>query len=337
MTTPMQLTAAPALKQSPVQGSSRIAPDSNYVTGILLCLAATILFGLMFPVITSALAHLDPFTFTSLRYMIAALASLVLLLVMEGKTALQPRGESIVLAWLLGTVGFAGFGFLVFLGQQLAGSDGALMASIMAATQPMLGVLIGSIARRILPPRYTLLFVVLSFCGVAIVVTQGDISALLKQPRSYGANALILLGMVCWLVYTFSASYFTQWSTLKYTTITMWLGLTSIVAINLSLLAGEVVPMPSAANLTAVIPHLLYMGLIASFVGVLCWNLGNRILTPLNGVLFMDVVPITAFGVSALTGVVPTSIQIVGACITGTAVILNGLYLRSRAKRPAPA
>jgi hypothetical protein len=60
---------------------------------------------------------------------------------------------------------------------------------------------------------------------------------------------------------------------------------------------------------------------------------GNKILTPLNGVLFMDVVPITAFIVSAISGVLATHVQIIGACVTGSALILNNLYLRYRARR----
>lgn len=111
---------------------------------------------------------------------------------------------------------------------------------------------------------------------------------------------------------------------------TTWLGLTTIVAVNLLLFVAHVVPVPSAAALLAIVPHLLYMGLIAGFLGILCWNLGNRILTPLNGVLFMDVVPVTTFIVSSIAGVIPTRMQLAGACMTGTALVLNNLYLRRR-------
>jgi hypothetical protein len=42
-------------------------------------------------------------------------------------------------------------------------------------------------------------------------------------------------------------------------------------------------------------------------------------------------VPITTFTVSALTGVVPSAGQLNGAGLSGTALILNNLYLRRRA------
>jgi drug/metabolite transporter (DMT)-like permease len=197
----------------------------------------------------------------------------------------------------------------------------------------LLGVLTISIACRVLPPRATVLLILLSLCGVALVVTQGDIGRLLREPQNYSANGLILLGILCFLVYPFGATRFAAWSPLKYTAVTMCLGLTTIVAINLALLTTHAIAPPSPAGLVFIVPHVLYMSLIASLVGVLCWNLGVKILTPLNGVPFMDVVPITAFTVSAMTGVLPTRAQIIGACITGGALILNNLYLRLRMRR----
>lgn len=321
-------------EQQSVSSASVHSSQGSYAKGVLCCLIATLSFGFMFPVMTSALTRIDPFTFTSLRYLIAGAAFLVMLRIKEGPSALRPGGEPVALAWLLGSIGFAGFGFFVFLGQQLAGRDGALTASIMMATQPMLGLLVNSIVRRILPPLYSFLFILLSFCGVALVVTKGNIAGLLSGPRDYSANALIVLGALCWVIYTFSASFFTKWSAFKYTTMTTWLGLTTIIAINLLLFVEHTVPVPTAEALLAIAPHLLYMGLIAGFVGILCWNLGNKILTPLNGMLFMDVVPITTFVVSSFAGVIPTHMQLVGASMTGSALILNNLYLRRRAQRP---
>lgn len=310
--------------------------QSETTKGILCCLVAAVSFGLMFPVMASALTRIDLFTFTSLRYLTAAVVSLVVLLVKEGPQTLRMRGESIGRAWLLGSLGFAGFGFLVFLGQQLAGRDGALMTSIMAATQPLIGVLILAVVNRTLPPLATLGFIVLSFCGVVLVATRGDIAGLLNAPQSYAANLLILLGMTSWMIYTFGAARFAGWSPLKYTTLTMWFGLTTIVAINAALFATHAIAVPSIDDLVFIVPHVLYMGLIAGMVGVLCWNIGNKLLAPLNAVLFLNLVPLVAFVVSAVLGVLPTHIQIAGACITAAALIGNNLYPRL-VKLRAPA
>ncbi|WP_431824502.1 DMT family transporter [Burkholderia sp. F1] len=304
-----------------------------YGRGIVACVIATILMGAMFPVMTDALVYIDPFTFTSLRYLVAGAGFAVLLWITEGRDAFRAAGESVPLAWLLGSVGFCGFGSFVFLGQQLAGEEGALAASIMMATQPMMGLLLNALVRRVAPAPLSVLFVALSFTGVALVITRGDLIAALHAPQHYAANALIILGALCWVVYTFGAARFTRWSALKYTTVTTWLGLTTIITVNLALIVTHRIAAPSLAAVHAILPHLAYMGPVAGFGAILLWMTGNRILGPMNGVLFMDIVPITAFVVSAFTGVVPNHAQVAGVALTGAALILNNLYLRRRAQR----
>lgn len=307
--------------------------SAGYWKGIGACLVATVLFGVMFPVMTDALRYIDPFTFTSLRYLIAGVGFVVLLLQREGAGALHADGESLPIAWLLGSIGFCGFGSFVFLGQQLAGEQGALNASIMMATQPMMGLLLNALVRKSAPPLPSFLFVVVSFTGGALVVTGGDLRAVLLAPQHYAASGLIVLGALCWVVYTFGSAYFTRWSALKYTTMTTWLGLITIVSVNVLLVATHAIAIPTLAALWTIVPHLIYMGPIAGFAAILCWISGNRILGPMNGVLFMDVVPVTAFTVSALTGVVPGRAQVLGAGMTAFALVLNNLYLRRRSRR----
>ena len=301
---------------------------NKYLTGILCCLVATISWGAMFPVMTDALRFMDPFTFTALRYTIAAIAFSALLLSREGTSAFSLRGERWGLAWLFGSAGFAGFGFLVFLGQQMIGASGALTASIMMATMPMLGLLAVWGLRKIRPPLFSFGFILLSFCGVVLVITSGDLYAVVAEPSNYLANVPLISGALCWVLYTVGATYFPKWSPYKYTTLTTLLGLTTVFAVDIFLVLLKIIPQPTIAAAIKVAPHLIYMALIAGFVGVLCWNIGNKILTPLNGVLFMDVVPITAFVLSAFGGVVPSDMQTLGACITATALLMNNIYQR---------
>lgn len=307
-----------------------------YIKGLLCCLLATVSWGVMFPVMTHALTRIDPFNFTTLRYGIAGIAFALLLLFREGRPAFQLKDERWVLAWLFGTLGFAGFGFLVFLGQHLAGPGGALTASIMMATMPMLGLLTIWALKNVRPQASTFGFILLSFSGVVLVITDGNVSAVLHSPASLTANLLLIAGALCWVLYTIGGSYFPGWSPLRYTTLTTLLGMTSVVAIDLLLMGTGLITVPDAAAVTTVIPHLLYMALIAGLMAVLCWNIGNRIITLTNGVLFMDVVPITAFIVSALNGVVPTHVQIAGAVLTATALVLNNLSQRKMARQAVP-
>ncbi|QMV15682.1 EamA-like transporter family protein [Vibrio spartinae] len=279
---------------------------------------------------TSALEHIDPFTFTALRYGFAGIGLVVVLWLREGKKGFSLKNERIGVAWLLGTAAFLGFGYFVFLGQQMAGKTGALTASIMMATMPMLGILVNGVLRKVVPPTISIGLIIMSFFGVVTVITKGHYATLLDSPTSYKANALIVFGAFCWVIYTVGASFFPKWSPLKYTTLTTCLGMSSVLIINGILYIKGVVPIPTKSAFVFVIPQIIYVAIVASFIGVLCWNIGNKILTPLNGVLFMDIVPITAFSISAMMGIKPGFPEIAGACITGFALILNNLYLRYR-------
>lgn len=306
---------------------------NNYIKGLLCCLLATVSWGAMFPVMTQALTRIDPFNFTTLRYGIAGIAFALLLLFREGHSAFTLKDEKWGLAWLFGTLGFAGFGFLVFLGQHLVGPAGALTASIMMATMPMLGLLTIWALKKVRPRASTFGFILLSFSGVLLVITNGNVSAVLNSPMSLTANLLLIAGALCWVLYTLGGSYFPGWSPLRYTTITTLLGMTSVMGTDVLLMATGKIAVPDASAIIFVIPHLIYMALVAGLMAVLCWNIGNRIITPTNGVLFMDVVPVTAFLVSALNGVLPTHMQIIGAAITATALVLNNLNQRKMARQ----
>jgi drug/metabolite transporter (DMT)-like permease len=307
----------------------------KYWHGVLLCVIATVAWGGMFPVMNAALPHIDPFTFTCIRYSVAGLAFVAVLLMREGRGSFNLRGERVGLAWLFGTAGFAGFQFLVFMGQKLAGPEGVLIASIMMVTQPMLGFLVNWVVRRAAPPVGVLGFILLSFTGILLVITRGNIAQLVSTPQNFTADGLILAGALCWVIYTVGAAFFPQWSPYRYTTITTGLGLTSAFGFTAVILLAGFIQLPSAQTLITVSPEIAYMGIVAGFIGVLCWNHGNKILTPLNGVLFMDVVPITAFSISAIQGIVPAPIQVAGAVTSATALVLNNLYLRHRMAAPA--
>ena len=69
--------------------------QTSYLRGVPFCLVATVSWGCMFPVMTSALTQMDPFNFTAIRYTIAAIPFAVLLLAREGKGAFNLKGERI--------------------------------------------------------------------------------------------------------------------------------------------------------------------------------------------------------------------------------------------------
>ncbi|MFV0288482.1 MAG: EamA family transporter, partial [Mycoplasmatales bacterium] len=111
--------------------------------GIILCLVATIAWGGMFIETGEILKVMDPFYMTLFRYIPAGILFLLILLVTEKANPLENiKKEELLKLWGLGTLGFCGFSFLVFLGQSLS-DNGSILASIMMGIQPLIAVIIG--------------------------------------------------------------------------------------------------------------------------------------------------------------------------------------------------
>ena len=105
----------------------------NQLFAVLLLLIATVSWGAMFPVAKPALAVIDPYYLTLIRYAPAGLVFLLILALVEGRRALSLEGR-LPLLFGLATLGFAGFNLLAFTG--LAHSRPEHAAVIMA-TMPM--------------------------------------------------------------------------------------------------------------------------------------------------------------------------------------------------------
>jgi drug/metabolite transporter (DMT)-like permease len=71
-----------------------------------------------------------------------------------------------------------------------------------------------------------------------------------------------------------------------------------------------------------------YMIVISGVVAIFSWNAGNRALTPINGILFINLVPVTTFAISILSGYNMSKLEVTGAIITIAALVSNNLYQR---------
>src|SRR5206468_5514792 len=83
--------------------------------GAAFATATGLAWGAQFVVGKSALATVDAFPLTTVRYGVASLLLLALLAAVEGRGALRLDGRGRRLFWL-GTVGFAGFNLLAYTG-----------------------------------------------------------------------------------------------------------------------------------------------------------------------------------------------------------------------------
>ncbi|WP_432695552.1 DMT family transporter [Marinobacterium sp. YM272] len=292
---------------------------------ILLLLLTTCSWGGMFPVAKPMLESMDPFTLTLIRFVPTSAGLLLILFCVEGRQAFRFDGRLLRLIFL-GTLGFACFNLLAFNGLQNTKPE---HGAVIMATQPMIAVLITWIYRGLRPGTFTLASIGTAFAGVFLVITGGDIE------RAFGGgkvlwDLLFFAGATCWVCYTLGAQSFHDWSPLRYTAITSLFGTCSIAAITLGLVAADQVSLPEWSTLVEMRWQFAYLILPTGIMAVLFWNTGIKMLGPINGVLFINFVPVSAFTIGIIQGHSITAAEVTGAGLVMAALIANNLYVRSR-------
>lgn len=305
---------------------------NNLIKGMILCLLTVISWGVMFPIATVILKTMDPFYFTAIRYGVADIIFLIILYGLEGRKSFQLEGKGLKL-FIFGTLGFAGYSFLTFGGQKIIGTSGAVQASIMMALMPLLTIIVNTFIKETKPQMFTLIIMCFALTGVLLVITKGDINNLLAVRTNLIGDTLIFIGTICWVFYTIGGTTtFNSWSPIRYTSLSCTMGVISIVALTLIGTQAKLIA-PPLLNITLLnFWRLAYVAFIAGVMAVVCWNYGNKILTPINGSLFMNIVPVTTFVVSIMQGTHFKTVELIGALITICSLVANNVYIRSMKK-----
>jgi drug/metabolite transporter (DMT)-like permease len=290
-----------------------------------LLLVAAVAWGGLFPIALITLSYLDPFYMTAIRYGITAVILVGLLAAVEGRQALRLEGKAVRLA-VLGSLGFGGLGLFVLLGLQHSRPE---HGGIIMATQPLIAAVVAWLLRGTRPARSTWGFLGIALTGVVLVITKGHFAGLFDAGTGWG-DLLMFFGAVSWVIYTLGAAEFASWTPLRYTALSCALALPAIFGITLAATMGGYVAIPSREAVASAGWQLAYIIGVASVLGVISWNAGNRILGASNGVLFINFVPITVFAIRIAQGHRFTPIEFVGAALVIGALIGNSIV----AKRP---
>lgn len=299
---------------------------STKTRGATLLLLAAVAWGGLFPVAMRALETMDAFHLTAIRYGVTGTLFAALLLAVEGRGAFATERRGFRVA-LLGSVGFAGFGLLGFAG--LAHSRPEHGAIIMA-TQPLVAAVVAWSLRGVRPQRTTLAWLAVALLGVLLVVTKGRLHGLFEGGTA-GGDLAIFLGAVCWVVYSLGAADFPSWSPLRYTALTCLAGLPAVVVATGAAAAAGYIHTPALAEVESVAWPLAYIILVSSFVAVLCWNAGMRAVGAVDGMLFINFVPVTAFAIRIAQGHRFAPIEFVGAALVVAALVANHVTARAAA------
>lgn len=263
--------------------------------------------------------HASPLVMTFARWTIAFIVILPFSQGHLGRDlpSICARWPTLLVLGLLGSLVFSGLGYW---GLRYTS---AINASLMNSSLPLF---IALIARIILGTRIKGLQavgMVVSLCGVLLLISRGELTALLGLAVNPG-DLLILTGVLTWSIYTVTL----RWRPPAVHPLTL---LTSTCAIGMfssaPLLAWELSRGVMPALTPGVLLWLVFLGLFPSLAAFFCWNAAVKSLGPSVAGLFIHLVPV--FG--TIFSIIFLGEQLHLYHLAAISLVFAGLFVSSRA------
>ena len=143
---------------------------------------------------------ISPITLSAVRWGLAALLLLPLgwRVLMPGSALWQNKKRFL----LLGLFGVGSYNVLLYLALQ---TSTAINVTLIGASMPIWMLFIGAVFYQVKPSILQMIGAVVSLLGVGIVLTRGDLSALLSMQMVVG-DLLIMLATILWAFYSWMLS-----------------------------------------------------------------------------------------------------------------------------------
>lgn len=295
--------------------------------GALFCFIASVAWGAVFPIADIAMHQINPFWLTTFRYGSVSFLLCIILFVKEGRNAFKLERRGIKL-FVLGTFGYMVNSMGLFWGQQQLGAPGVLLASIMNSLMPFFVILVVWMTTRKRPDMNTLICTILAFIGVFLVITKGDINLLVSNQIKVIPLLSIFIGVIGWVVYTVGSEPFNDWSPLRYSTLTCLFGSFMSLLMNSMMTSAGIISMPTMIEIQPAIPYLAFLIMIGGVLAILAWFKGVSMISPVNGILFINFVPITAIFISIFQGYSLSNVELIGIVLTISALIIKNVMGR---------
>ena len=194
--------------------------------------------------------------------------------------------------------------------------------SLLCSTAPLLVTLIQCyITRNVQPSRLLLTGSIMAFAGVATVVFNGRFVFNLNPI----GDLLCLASALSWTLYTFiTKSLSERYSSLFIVRKTFFYGLITLIP----WLFWQGAPGISAQTFIrpGIWPHLLFLGIVASFLCFMLWNICLRRLNTIVLSNYIYLVPV----ISILTSTLILGENINAAILTGGVLVIAGMYLSGK-------
>jgi drug/metabolite transporter (DMT)-like permease len=244
----------------------------------------------------------SPITLSAVRWGLAALLLLPLgWRVFKPDSALWQNKKRFI---LLGLFGVGSYNVLLYLALQ---TSTAINVTLIGASMPIWMLFIGAVWYQVKPTLLQLLGAIVSLIGVAIVLTRGELSALLSMEMVVG-DLLIMLATILWAFYSWmlsrpGSSTERQWPWADFLMAQVLVGL-----LWTSFFDGFEIAMGYAhLELTAWTGSLiLFVAVGPSLIAYRCWGLGVNGAGPTIAAFFANFIPLfTALLSAAMLGEPP--------------------------------
>lgn len=244
---------------------------------------AAFLWGVQPVIVKTLLTELSPLWITFSRYLGISVILLAILFFTNGKAAIPPARHFRVLA-LMGIAGITLNNALQFSGLRYST---AMNCSMVSATTPALTAVISAIFLREKINRIQWAGIILSFCGVAFLVTHGSLDVILHLSFNYG-DILFLGSQICWAIYSILGRG--VMCELSPVAVTAWAGLAGTVA------TGPLLFWDGGNGVSQITPKgvlsLLYMIIGGGILAMTWWNTGVKALGPTRAAIFINIMPL---------------------------------------------
>ncbi|WP_374928138.1 DMT family transporter [Kytococcus sedentarius] len=304
---------APA-SATPPRSSGRALPIA-----VLSLMGATLFWAGNYVVGAAAVETIDPISLVWLRWVIAVVPLLALAHWLE-----RPDWRALLRAWPwivgLSLLGMLAYTWLLYVALE---HTPPFNASLINAFNP---ALIALMAVLVLGDRLTgrkVLGVAVALVGVLIVISDGDLPAVLQT--GVGTGELFMVGAVCvWTAYTIAGRIAPKLPPVSST------ALQAVVAVVLmapvTLAAGGPTMPPTSGALWA----LLFIAVFPSVLAYLLWNRALEVIPASSAGVFMNLVTVYVAAFTLFTGGVVSLPEVLGGALVIAGVVLTNAQRRAR-------
>ncbi|KAA9022600.1 DMT family transporter [Niallia endozanthoxylica] len=260
--------------------------------------------------------HASSMTLTNLRWMIAVVCLLPIVWIQEKR--ILPTKRSIIPLVLMGLTGVVLYNVFMFLAlERTDAMNVGLLSTLNPVSIAIFSFLL--VGEKIRPLQMAAM--VLSFFGVVIVLSRGEVQRLLTLDFNVG-DFWMLAAVALWGLY----SVFGKWamretSPLMSTLYSAIFGILILLPFNLS-----------SFTVTNVNPSfiwsVLYMGVLSTVVSMVFWNIGVQKLGGTTAGMFLNFNPIF----TAILSFLVLGEQMTWTQFFGSVVVITGCYLFGRFK-----